>query len=398
MLDNTPINLRARKKSLLYSADLSAATDEIPHRVARYFAKCLCEKLERTEDIEVCDKLFGSKIMADDRSETTCGIHMGLGPTWVLLCLINGFAAWKAGAEKNSYVIQGDDLLGLWTPKMIRVYERTLTRLGLVINKSKSFIGKAGVFCERLAVADDGLLAYVRDVGHLAEVTAAKSVGLRSRNKLAAADGLCEVSYLPQIRNQTLRRLLPKRLGPGKVKHGGGGYGALTNTGLVELLRQKPMLSSGPRLPKLLTDELELNASNLRQKNDISVKDATIALMASANYVANRDGKVPKVTPLGRKAFIKRARRNISRTTSVDTLVEAIKASDLNHRNKRNAMFLLRQENTKRACKRLRKRLENTLAQPKAMTYVSRDTVNRLIREHFLISLGNRFGLQRPPR
>lgn len=74
---------------------------------------------------------------------------MGLGPGWVVLNVLNAFAAYRAGASPRSLSICGDDLVGYWAPEICDRYEANLELLGLQANKDKSFRGKKGVFCER---------------------------------------------------------------------------------------------------------------------------------------------------------------------------------------------------------------------------------------------------------
>ena len=160
VLTDSPIKLYPHGgKPLLFSADLSAATDWIPHDLAQYFFRGLTSILEDKESnlmntplLRAAQSLLGPHLIRGgphDKKETERGIHMGLGHGWIILSLINSFAAWKAGAPRDSYSVMGDDLIGFWSKKIAMRYVRTLERLQLRVNKTKSFLGRGGVFCER---------------------------------------------------------------------------------------------------------------------------------------------------------------------------------------------------------------------------------------------------------
>jgi hypothetical protein len=82
---------------------------------------------------------------------------MGLGPGWVVLNVLNAFAAYKAGASPFSFNICGDDLVGYWSKDIADKYETNLELLGLQANKQKSFRGRNGVFCERPVIIKNGI-------------------------------------------------------------------------------------------------------------------------------------------------------------------------------------------------------------------------------------------------
>ena len=70
-----------------------------------------------------------------------CGALLGLGPSWVILSILNSFAAEEAGASSSSYAVCGDDLVALWTRSQIEGYLAALPLLNLQGNRDKSFVG-----------------------------------------------------------------------------------------------------------------------------------------------------------------------------------------------------------------------------------------------------------------
>lgn len=80
---------------------------------------------------------------------------MGTGPTWIILSLLNSYAAYRTGTRKEAYHVCGDDLIGIFTKTQKDQYIRTMEEdLQMVVNTRKSFYGPRGVFCERI-VHDD---------------------------------------------------------------------------------------------------------------------------------------------------------------------------------------------------------------------------------------------------
>lgn len=160
---------------ILFSADLSKATDLIDHDLAIRYANMITsittpENILRSQAYQ----LFEYKELQDDEGLytnlndhwkrklksafeknfgiTKNGIHMGLGPTWAILSLINIGCALDAGAPANSFSVCGDDLIGYWPEEIITKYILNLQRHGLSVNISKSFRSKiTGVFCEGYA-------------------------------------------------------------------------------------------------------------------------------------------------------------------------------------------------------------------------------------------------------
>jgi hypothetical protein len=232
-----------------FSADMSKATDHISHRLATFVAKQLNLHLDSKVDNEHLERIFGPHTLLDDETKTstttTCGIHMGLGPTWVVLCILNGFAAWKAGAKKDSYAICGDDLVGLWSDKIIKKYKKILNQMGIPINHDKSYIARRGVFCERLVVPsiDQKGVSKTLDVGHLSELSAAPLRHTKGHNRV----GVCLSIHKSDISN--LGKRTQAKLMANAPRHGGHLALGGTGRGVTPLNKLKESIIKG--LPKV---------------------------------------------------------------------------------------------------------------------------------------------------
>ena len=241
---------------------------------------------------------------------------MGLGPTWVLLSLLNSFSAWNAGAKRHSYAVCGDDLIGYWDHGIINRYQTCLMRLGLVVNKTKSYISRhGGVFCERLVEPTDSREAVARDQGHLSALTNGKLYFGKSSDRHACASGLGGMPH-PQIWKPARQRLIPRGVGSGPVRFGGNGSGALTLTGLQQALRRGALSRKG----EPLSSETPLRLGALQH------------------------GKPPKEPGhITNSAWRKRSRMNNPRSQSVNAkgLLCEILASSLPHAAKRTAYHIL---------------------------------------------------------
>jgi len=244
--------------------------------VSRYF--------DRTNDEEVTltDKELASLQLIRDSVQTvtdgqgsakqivmtTNGVHMGLGPSWILLCFINGFAAWDARAPKESYAICGDDLIGAWPPFIRDRYDANLRACALVVNKTKSGYGIRGTFCEQLVeptsvTIKGGKKIWTwksRDVGHLSQEAGTVFFSKPSKDKrltaLLTADALAKGVKTPLSR-KTFRKVLPLKPGlvaklkPGCITVGGSGDGPPELGGIISYLRGKQLMSRN-RLPPLV--------------------------------------------------------------------------------------------------------------------------------------------------
>jgi hypothetical protein len=309
----------------IYSADLSKATEHISHQLAQRTWRGLCKALKEPMWVTSC----GVQILGPKRyngKETTNSIHLGLGITWVILNLVNLYAASKTGATTKTYHVCGDDLVGYWTPNQVRRYQYALKSLGLVRNETKEFYSHYGVFCERL-VEQDGTVRPRQTISDL-YASGAKNNPL-CRNSIerdyARFGALqCNAPTLPFIR-QAIKFNVPA----GPVEFGGDGTQRRASQtqikhalklGLVHpqatSIRWRDTLNSLTvyRYPTLRTTPLEdirinvlaresLDASSPPQKRGVrrllrarnqplqeSIKD----LVAKSNYVSRKTKRLVK--------------------------------------------------------------------------------------------------------
>nr|WAK73590.1 RNA-dependent RNA polymerase [Phytophthora palustris narna-like virus 5] len=259
-------------RSRLYSADLSAATDWIPHDLAKRIAKVVNSHTMRAGLVpifnDLCEIILSAHALApsdwteccihfedyqpfapywdqrlQDEYITRRGIHMGLGPSWVILCLINIAAGLYASQDTNSFRVCGDDLVSDWTPEEVRRYESFLEDLGLKINRSKAFYGPRAVFCELLVTKRANGTVRSKDVGHLAQDAASKWKAKRSADAAAIASSLALSArerhfYARRKVIESTRHVLARRLGktPGPVQAGGNGLGSFRLSSLRHFL------------------------------------------------------------------------------------------------------------------------------------------------------------------
>jgi len=391
MLRNEQVRLEPQDRhSKVYSADLSSATDYIDHGLAQHVARLLCERMKRPWDMTAAKQLFSPKMLPDGRL-TRSGIHMGLGPTWVILSILNGFAAWEAGARRDTYRICGDDLTALW-PKAIKVkYESVLERLGLVVNKSKSFFGKRGVFCERIVEARRGQTV-ATDVGHLSALTAAKLRAGRSDAALATADALESHLGLGHIVRR-VRQTLVHATGPGKVRHLGRGEGSPHIAAIESLLTLKPQLCKATPVPKEVMDDIKANQSD---DGEISVDDFLIEFYAARqcrDFIENTTVATHNMTP--------KQHRNLSRVNrpgrekDPDYLASLINASSLSRSNKRLALRLNAGHFGKRTTPSVRARLINVVTRRPARKFLDHELCKSIIRRTFHLDWDSRLEKRR---
>jgi hypothetical protein len=375
MLRGEEVELRKQTEdSQIYSADLSAATDFIDHNLARRVARLLNARLGRSCDDPVTDKLFGPHRLPDG-SETESGIHMGLGPTWIILSILNSFAAWRAGARKDTYRVCGDDLTGYWPSSVVDKYELTLERLGLVVNKSKSFFGPRGVFCEQIVEQCGGGKARARDVGHLSALTAAKLSGGFTHSALAVADGMESLRRIHPVVDQVRRGLAPRNVGTGRVRHGGNGFGTLSDQGLMNLIHRGPLklVRDAPLPPKLLDGIEEL------KQGRVAIPDFLVELKSAIQATNYLKGTKVVTRPTSRKEFCFASRSNKSASRIVpERFREEIRGSQLSSANKKTALRLLKRGVPPPRSKG-RRRLENVLSRPRAVRYIDPDKARAII-------------------
>jgi len=381
MLRNEEVVLsRQSRDSVLFSADLSAATDYIPHELAQDMARNLCQRLKRPWDVPVAEKIFSAKRLPDGTTSKR-GIHMGLGPSWTILSLLNGFAAWSAGARKDTYCICGDDLIGFWPRKLQLRYITILEEMGLVVNRTKSFSGRRGVFCERLVVVTGDGKAHAQDVGHLSDLTAGKLLGGYSRSALSVADGLGRPlqGVIKAIGDRTRRRLIPRSIGPGRVRHGGNGFGRLSNNALLMLARFGSVdLCPAAPLPSAITAELNEVGE---MQGEVPISKLLVTLRASRqvrDYLDNRT-RTPPMT--GKEAYRRRVKLNgLNWNPTAENFRAAVLSSQLRSRDKKTALMLLHR-GIPSINSKARRRLENVLDRPRAERFVSRSVAEAMLLE-----------------
>lgn len=219
---------------LLYSADLSKATDPISIPLSRFV---LTETVKHTGKPAWFDDAMNATIATHkcdtpdgNAVELQCGALMGLGPGWFVLCVLNAFCAWRAGATKRSFAVCGDDLIGLWSQTVIDRYETMLERLGLKANKAKSFRSeRAGVFCERFVRRTGPDQAKSEACLRLGEAVAMKARA--NRTDMTVVDSLSrdQKGPLSELGRRTAARIaLRGNFIPGAMRDGGCGRGKPT--------------------------------------------------------------------------------------------------------------------------------------------------------------------------
>jgi hypothetical protein len=228
-----------------FSADLSKATDLIPHDVAmltafqfadRFFPgsdgnpdwitrnvkdlfdlKTITFSEENIDRMKISDYLK-NYLRAFNGVDTTTGIHMGLGPTWIVLSLLNIGCALRAGASLRSFAVCGDDLIGWWPTDIINRYKANIRECGLEINDDKSFISKtSGVFCEGLVEVQTATSAEVKWHEKMAEYYSAQWRNFQQGKPEKFLSAAASAPKGAPIRQQFLRR--PR--GPVELGFGG---------------------------------------------------------------------------------------------------------------------------------------------------------------------------------
>jgi len=142
------------------SADLTAASDLIPHEIALAGWKGICRGLgwEQTNAVYKTGAiaLGPQEVTWDDgtQSRTKRGILMGLPLTWPILSLLNCYCAeFNNPGTKGRYTTCGDDLAGAWSHSQAERYRQNLSELGLRVSKGKHFESPHGfVFTEETAL------------------------------------------------------------------------------------------------------------------------------------------------------------------------------------------------------------------------------------------------------
>jgi hypothetical protein len=288
---------------VVYSADLTAASDYIEHDLGRAVLRGIADGLNIEGPTRVAlMKCIGSMEVPNllatgpDFLRTRLGAHMGLGTTWTILCILNHFAASKAGPT-SSYAICGDDLVAAWTSKQIEIYEYQLERLGLVPNKAKAYEGRAGVFCELLIAPERNGRDYRSiHLPGLAQITCAR--GTPDGTTRQALRALLQRS-LPRPTRQGIEQTLARtrsNMIEGPVSM--GGYGGESNPKKALALLAS-YLELGPvRYQREHNDLLRGNIANMLCyrlpvpiKDSMRVDDAVVALKCNQRLLDVSLGK-----------------------------------------------------------------------------------------------------------
>jgi hypothetical protein len=135
-----------------YSADLSNATDTVPHGVLGNLWEGLWEGLReagwevRSTFEELSYALVGPQSVSYPEwsriptlRSSSAGALMGLPLSWLSLNLLHAFVVHKCGVRADSFLIRGDDLVGFWTMDQVRAYVQHAHRVGFIVNRQKSF-------------------------------------------------------------------------------------------------------------------------------------------------------------------------------------------------------------------------------------------------------------------
>lgn len=268
MMRDDVVNITNKSQSkeglVLYSADLSKATDPISVPLARLVLQNIVEVTGKPawwdEAVEACITEMQVEMPSGRTFTNKCGALMGLGPCWSVLTLLNAFAAHEAGAPDGSYQVCGDDLIGLWPQRVCDAYEDVISRLGLEANSSKSFRSRTGgVFCERLVRRVSDSAAFAKHCMRIGEAVGSKSeAGKKGR---AVVDSLrLDTGRWPRhfdkvhplvahAARRTAYRNSISHTAKGRFDQGGGGVGNPDAVAVVAFINSGPTrLSQGDKI------------------------------------------------------------------------------------------------------------------------------------------------------
>jgi len=306
---------------------------------------------------------------------------MGLGASWPVLCIINGFAAWRAKTPKESVRICGDDLIALMTRRQRQQYDHTLEALGLKINFEKSFFGPYGTFCERLAVPTitsvTSTKVDIRDVGHIAELCASKFTAGKSSAGLATLDQVSKID--DSIARKTLRRLQPHSAGTGPLRFGGRGDGVVTARRLVDVLNSPSMgVGLSPRIviPVDIMDGLEI-----KERGEYPLSQLIIDINTAISQTRHIDAQCWKPVQVEMSDPQKEFRALSKHRGPEPTIREARDAvlhSKLPSKQKKIISFLLRSPNSLQSLVK-RRRIQTIISRGKAERFVSREDATKAL-------------------
>nr|UUW20999.1 MAG: RNA-dependent RNA polymerase [Sanya narna-like virus 4] len=307
VLHNRRVRLQNTDPSaVIYSADLSKSTDPISIALSRHVLNRVVDNIAKNDQIPEYVRpairyCMGAHTIDQgesnymDRRTITCGALMGLGPGWSVLCILNSFAAWRAGASKESFNICGDDLVGLWTDDVQRGYERNLELLGLAINRQKTLIGRLhGVFCERLVTRESLYTAVGEPTVRMAE-----ALGTRARAK---QKGLVIQEFLSRLKNThpvlrrhawRLARQHSPSAAPGRLSQGGGGAVRSDAATVISYLLNGPTsLFASERVETITQIRQQLNALPTERSGQRGAGVPVETVLARARGVLERDNRL----------------------------------------------------------------------------------------------------------
>jgi hypothetical protein len=295
ILRNQNVRLKPCGESpFVYSADLSKATDPIGIELCKFVLNKIAEHLGKPEwwDTAVEKVIRSHQIFDVDkktpRGYTQCGALMGLGPGWVVLNVLNAFAAYRAGASPFSFSICGDDLVGYWSKDIADKYEENLSLLGLEANKSKSFRGRNGVFCERPVIVKNDV-AVGRPHIRPGDVVSKPS---RQQKWVAMVDSMAGIKCSKLLReeaNKTRSQCRSNSI-PGLFRQGGTDGKSANHVTLLSYI----IGGSIPTTPSMYnTKDIERDLSKFKvsTKNGVPLEDVMQAARRAKRYQMLAQGK-----------------------------------------------------------------------------------------------------------
>ncbi|BDF97660.1 RNA-dependent RNA polymerase [Rhizopus oryzae narnavirus 1] len=317
ILHGDSVTIRGVKTAEVYSADLSAASDYIDHKLGQAVLTGMADALGingvTRKALMNCLGPMEVELPNGQKTVTRSGAHMGLGTTWTVLCVMNHWAASMAGPT-SSFAICGDDLVAAWTDKQVEIYDESIRRLGLVQNKDKSYRGKRGVFCELLMEPVRPGVFSSTSLPRLAEITLARGPLAESRQELTK---LLKGNLLKPTR-QTIEIALKRGKRPsGPIAAGGDGTPLRTLDAVCllqqYLVRGKVRDQRVPPEVAQLVRRLAPDTSTVPQEGAIHISDAVVSSLCSLRESQVAQGQVEKPLPVSDKI---RAYKGKARTSS----------------------------------------------------------------------------------
>jgi hypothetical protein len=288
-LTNKPVRIRRKdngEKFYAYSVDYSKATDPISVETARAILFELSDHNEfpgwfrKSVDyfFRPHDILY-KKGGQEYQKRVNCGCLMGQGPGWAVLSIINMFCGFIA-AGRGTFQIMGDDLIGLFTAKEIDVFNRILVKVGLQINRTKTFISESyGVFCEKMVkITRRNGFCCLDEVttDRISEYTAMKVDGAKGIGVLESVMKLRLSSATARARRRRVVDRMCKNTLPGPLRLGGGGVGRVNASTFKQFItRGATRGGKSLRVPGLKQVQ-ELAQPFVGKGNDISEEEFVV--------------------------------------------------------------------------------------------------------------------------